>query len=146
MTKKELEQLPDLREEIKELEYKLRNIDSWCGEIVTDKVQASSREFPYTQGNIKIEGREYDYEGTERRKQLVQKKKELLQQRKEQAEALELRITQYINSIQNSGIRRMIEYKYIERYTWEKIGKIFHCERSTAEKRVLNYLKAHPET
>lgn len=143
MTKEDLEQLCDLRKEIAELEYKIARLSSRGSRIVSDKVQASSKDFPYVQTTVKIEG--YDYAGDQKSRKQLGKKRILLQQRKEQAEALELRITQYINSISDSGIRRMIDYKYIEGYTWEKIGRIFHCDRTTAEKRVSNYLKEHPE-
>ena len=143
MTKEDLEQLCDLRKEIAELEYKIARLRSRGSRIVSDKVQASSKDFPYVQTTVKIEG--YDYVGDQKSRKQLRKKRILLQQRKEQAEALELRITQYINSISDSGIRRMIDYKYIEGYTWEKIGRIFHCDRTTAEKRVSNYLKEHPE-
>ena len=143
MTKEDLEQLCDLRKEIAELEYKIARLSSRGSRIVSDKVQASSKDFPYVQTTVKIEG--YDYVGDQKSSKQLRKKRILIQQRKEQAEALELRITQYINSISDSGIRRMIDYKYIEGYTWEKIGRIFHCDRTTAEKRVSNYLKEHPE-
>lgn len=143
MTKEDLEQLCDLRKEIAELEYKIARLSSRGSRIVSDKVQASSKDFPYVQTTVKIEG--YDYVGDQKSRKQLRKKRILLQQRKEQAEALELRITQYINSISDSGIRRMIDYKYIEGYTWEKIGRIFHYDRTTAEKRVSNYLKEHPE-
>ena len=143
MTKEDLEQLCDLRKEIAELEYKIAMLSRRGSSIVSDKVQASSKDFPYVQTTVKIEG--YDYVGDQKSRKQLRKKRILLQQRKEQAEALELRITQYINSISDSGIRRMIDYKYIEGYTWEKIGRIFHCDRTTAEKRVSNYLKEHPE-
>lgn len=143
MTKEDLEQLCDLRKEIAELEYKIARLSSRGSRIVSDKVQASSKDFPYVQTTVKIEG--YDYVGDQKSRKQLRKKRILIQQRKEQAEALELRITQYINSISDSGIRRMIDYKYIEGYTWEKIGRIFHCDRTTAEKRVSNYLKEHPE-
>lgn len=143
MTKEDLEQLYDLRKEIAELEYKIAKLSSRGSRIVSDKVQASSKDFPYVQTTVKIEG--YDYAGDQKSRKQLRQKRILLQQRKEQAEALELRITQYINSISDSGIRRMIDYKYIEGYTWEKIGRIFHCDRTTAEKRVSNYLKDHPD-
>ena len=143
MTKEDLEQLCDLREEISELEYKIARLCSMGSRIVSDKVQASSKEFPYVQTTVKIEG--IDFAGNQRNKRLIMQKRLLLQQRKDYAEELELRITRYINSISDSGIRRMIDYKYIDGYTWEKIGDIFHCDRTTAEKRVSNYLREHPE-
>ena len=109
MTKEDLEQLHDLRKEITELEYKIARLSSRGSRIVSDKVQASSKEFPYVQTTVKIEG--IDFAGDQKSRRQLRQKRILLQQRKDQAEALELRITQYINSIQNSGIRRMSESK-----------------------------------
>lgn len=139
MTKEELSQLRDLRQEITELEAKIVDLKSKSSRIISDKVKASSKDFPYTEISLEIEG--YDYVMDAKSKRQIQMKQELLRQRKEQAEELELRITQYINSIKESKIRRMMEYKYIEGYTWEKIGQIFHCDRTTAEKSVSKYLR-----
>ena len=141
MTKEKLEQLDDLRKEITELEYKISQLNNKSTRIVSDKVQTSSKEFPYVQTTVKIEG--IDFLEDQKTRRILQKKKILLKKRKEQAEALELKITQYINSIENSRIRRMIEYKYIEGYTWDKIGIIFHCDRTTAEKKISKYLREH---
>ena len=143
MTKEELGQLHDLRYEISELEAKIARLTSKCGRLVSDKVLASSKEFPYTQTSIKITG--IDYAGDRRSKQQIAQKRLLLKLRKQQAEDLEIRITLYINNVSDSKIRRMMEYRYIEGYTWEKIGKIMHCDRTGAEKAVAKYLREHPE-
>ena len=143
MTKEELDQLQDLREEIRELEYKIARLRCRGTRVVSDKVQASSKEFPYTPTNVKITG--IDFKGDERSRQQLTRKELLLKVRKQQAEEQELRITEYINTVGDSKIRRMMEYKYIEGYTWEKIGRLMHCDRTTAEKAVAKYLREHPE-
>ena len=143
MTKGELEQFRDLKEEIEELECKIANLLSKYGQVVTDKVRASSKEFPYIETSVKITG--IDFAGDKKKQIQIADKRLLLNQRKAQAERLELRITTYINSITESRIRRMMEYKYIEGRTWEEIGRILHCDRTTAEKKVSRYLREHPE-
>ena len=143
MTKEELCQLQDLRQEIKELEAKIVSLQCRCGRLVSDKVQASSKEYPYTQTAVKITG--IDYAGDQRSKRQIAQKRLLLKLRKQQAEELEIRITQYINNVSDSKIRRMMEYKYIEGYTWESIGKKMHCDRTAAEKAVAKYLRENPE-
>lgn len=143
MTKEELDQLQDLRQEIRELEYKIARLSSRGTRIVSDKVQASSKEFPYTQTSVKITG--IDFKGDEKSRKQLTRKELLLKVRKQQAEEQELRITEYINTVTDSKIRRMMEYKYIEGYTWEKIGRLMHCDRTTAEKAVAKYLREHPE-
>lgn len=141
MTKEELNQLNDLREEIRELGLKIADLNNRGSRIVTDRVTASSHEFPYIQTSVKITG--YDYSLDKRTRKQIQKKTILLRQRKEEAEELEARITEFINGVEKSEIRRIMEYKYIEGKTWEEIGKIFHCDRTTAEKKVAAYLRSH---
>ena len=143
MTKEELNQLQDLRQEIKELDCKILRLQNRKIGMVADKVQASSKQFPYTQTSVKISG--YDYAGEARAGRQISQKRLLLSLRKQQAEELEIRITEYINGVTDSKIRRMMEYKYIEGYTWERIGQIFHCDRTAAEKAVVRYLTNHPE-
>lgn len=139
MTKEELDQLPDLRKEIKELEAKIARMETSKKQVLTDKVQASAREFPYNETHVKIQGYEY-ISDPKKRKQKADKEM-LLRIRMQQAEEKEIEITKYINSIGSSKIRRMIEYKCIEGKTWEQIGQIFHCDRTTAEKMVSKYLR-----
>lgn len=143
MTKKELEQLASLRKEIKELDTMIASISARKGMIVTDKVQASAKEFPYQENHVKIQGCSYELDAKSKRQK--REKEVLLKLRRKQASEMELRITEYINTINDSVIRRMIEFRYIEGYTWGDIGRIFHCDRTTAEKKVSNYLKEHPE-
>ena len=143
MNKEELSQLASLRSEIRELDEKIAAINARKGMVVTDKVQASAKEFPYQETHVTIHG--YSYELDPKSKRQKKEKERLLRIRRQQASELELKITEYINTITDSEIRRMMEYRYIENYTWEEIGRIFHCDRTTAEKKVSNYLKEHPE-
>ncbi len=103
MTKEELEQLIDLRKEIKEIELKLKYEDA---------------------------GHPSENFG-------------LLEARKHMAAELEKEITEYINSVKDSRIRRIMQYKYVDGYTWRKIASIMHYDRSYPEKAVTRYLDRH---
>ena len=138
-----MSQLASLRREIRELDEKIAAINARKGMVVTDKVQASAKEFPYQETHVTIQG--YSYELDPQSRKQKKEKERLLRIRRQQASELELKITEYINTITDSEIRRMMEYRYIEGYTWEEIGRIIHCNRTTAEKKVSNYLKEHPE-
>ena len=138
-----MSQLASLRREIRELDEKIAAINARKGMVVTDKVQASAKEFPYQETHVTIHG--YSYELDPKSKRQKKEKERLLRIRRQQASELELKITEYINTITDSEIRRMMEYRYIENHTWEEIGRIFHCDRTTAEKKVSNYLKEPPE-
>ena len=65
----------------------------------------------------------------------------LLDDRRKKAAKEEKRLIQYINSIPESRIRRIMQFRYIDGFTWEKIGEIMHCDRTTVEKSITRYLK-----
>lgn len=143
VTKDELEQLISLRAEIREINADIRAISERNTEVVQDKVQASSKDWPYIQGSRVISG--IDTKGAKKRKADINRKLVILEARKKEAEDLELRITEYINSIHNSEIRRIFDMRYVKGKNWEEIGKALNCDRTTAEKKVKKYLRNHPE-
>ncbi|MDE6053390.1 MAG: hypothetical protein K2G55_06465 [Lachnospiraceae bacterium] len=139
MKKEELEQLINLRREISNLEVAIIKIKQQRAEIVTDKVRASSRDFPYIDGFAKVSG--INAAAELRKDQLLFKKESLLAERKKKAEEAEIKIIEYINSVQDSRIRSIMQYRYIDGYTWNKIAKSMHCDRTYPEKLVSKYLK-----
>lgn len=102
LTKANLEQLIDLKKEIKEIEQKIRHE----GISPSDNVG-------------------------------------LLEKRKQMAAELEKEITKYINSVVDSRVRRIMQYKYVDGYTWSKIARVMHYDRSSPEKIVIRYLNKH---
>lgn len=71
----------------------------------------------------------------------------LLKKRIDQALVLETEITEYINNVHDSKIRRMMQYKYIDGYTWKRIADIMHYDKSYPEKAITRYLKKNtPKT
>lgn len=106
MTKEELEQLIDLRKEIKEIEQKIRHGDAECPSV-----------------NI-----------------------ELLEKRIHMAAGLEKEITAYINSVGDSRIRRIMQYRYADGYPWAKIARIMHYDRTYPEKLISKYLRENNAT
>lgn len=139
MTKKELEQLIDLRKEIEELEQNIIKIKQMDIKEVSIKVSASSQSFPYVQGRVAVQ--EYDPALADKRDRLLYEKRILLCDRKEKATEEERHLMQYINNIKESRVRRIMQYRYIDGYSWEKIGDIMHFDRRTGERIVSRYLK-----
>lgn len=139
MTKKELEQLIDLKKEIEELENNILKIEQMNIVSTPIKVNASSQSFPYVQSRVTVQ--EYDPKLADKRFKLLCERKILLNERREKAVEEEKRLMQYINNIKESRIRRIMQYRYIEGFTWEKIGEIMHCDRTTIEKMITRYLK-----
>lgn len=138
MTKDELGQLQALRKEVKELNKKIEELMSKPSARVTDKVDGSMSEFPYTRAAVKIEG--IDMIQDKKIRTQILSKKLLLQKRQQQAEDEELRLTEYINGVEDSKVRLMMEYRYINGWSWEQIGRKFNCDRTTVEKTISKYL------
>lgn len=65
---------------------------------------------------------------------------ELLSERLQMAAALEMEITEYINTVNDSRVRRIMQYKYVDGYTWQRIAKIMHYDKSYPEKAITRYL------
>lgn len=138
MTKKELEQLTDLKKEIKEIEQNISEIKQMDIGAVPVKVDASGRNFPYVQGKMTVSS--YDPVLADKRAVRLYNKKALLEERKKKAVEAESQILQYINSIQESRVRRIMQFRYIDGYSWEQIGAIMHFDRRTGERIVSRYL------
>lgn len=139
MTKERLEQLISLRAEIRELNREISAIREKNNDIVTDKVTASSHEFPYNQVHITIRG--IDTKGMLKRNQAIHKKQCMLEKRMVEAQILEADIAEFINSIHDSEMRRIFHGRYEIGMTWEQVGRELHCDRTTVEKKVSRYLK-----
>lgn len=112
MTKKELLQYRYLLIEIKELENKIKNYE---GKIVTDKVQSSQREFPYTQYELKIQGVEDSL--------YIKKLREKLFCRIEKCKTLKVDIENFINNIEDSRTRLVFQLRYVEGRSWVYISR-----------------------
>lgn len=139
MTKKELEQLGDLKKEIEELEQNIRRIEQMDIETSPIKVTASGKSFPYTQGRVTVQG--YNPKLADRRDRQLYEKRILLGDRKHKAAEEEKRLLAFINDIEESRIRRIMQYRYVDGYSWEKIGSIMHFDRRTGERIISRYLK-----
>lgn len=144
MTKKELEQLIDLKEEIDELERNIAKIEQMDIKDTPIKVAASSQDFPYTQGRAIVQ--EYDPVLADKRDRLLCEKRVILSDRKHKAAEEEKRLMRFINNIEESRIRRIMQYRYVDGYSWEKIGGIMHFDRRTGERIISRYLKRKNES
>lgn len=139
MTKKELEQLIDLKKEIKELEQGILKTEQIDIEAIPVKVDASRKDFPYIQGKMTVQS--YNPVLADKRANLLYSKRVLLEERKRKAAEEEAKLLQYINSIQESKVRRIMQFRYIDGYSWETIGAIMHFDRRTGERIVSRYLR-----
>lgn len=137
----ELEQLNDLRKEITALEHAITQIRQRQQKSTTaiDKVRASGKEFPYIDGYKQITG--VNQQEEQKHANLLIQKEKLLDARKKKAEETEFRIIEYINDVQDSRIRMIMQYRYIDGYRWHKIAKLLQYDSSYPKKLVICYLK-----
>jgi DNA-directed RNA polymerase specialized sigma subunit len=138
LTKEELEQLNDLRREISELEAAIDKIKQQKTECVIDKVRASGSEFPYIDGFKKISGT--NMAAVRKRRERIQRKENILDERRQKAEAEEIRIMEYINSVQDSRVRRIMQYRYVQGFSWERIAGIMNYDKSYIQRLISKFL------
>jgi chromosome segregation ATPase len=133
ITQRELKKLIHLRKEAEYLEAKIR--DYKPVEIVIDSVKGSSPSFPYTEHSIKIEGLEQRKDNlTEHIKKLCDFKKQI----EEEEQKIELEI----QNIEDSEIRLIIRYHYIEGLNYIQImHKMSYNAPETPRMKLRRYLE-----
>ena len=143
MTKEELGQLSDLRKEIKELDVKVERLQEQRVGKVTDRVHASMKEFPYCYTTKTITG--VDQKESKKHRRALTENELLLLKRRQQAVKEEYKISQFIKSINDSKIRRIVALKYEEGLSWGKVAELMHMDRTYPEKLLTKYLNEHKE-
>lgn len=114
--KDKLFQINDIRKEISELQVKIEKLEKEG--VLNDCVEASSKHFPYTKYNVKVEAKN---------PKLVKKinlYKAILQERLELLLDVQTELEEFISKLPTSRLRRIFELRYIEQYTWTKIAYI----------------------
>lgn len=125
MTKHDLKQYRSLKLEINDLERRIAK-----GEVVSDVVTGSSANYPYTQHPINICGVD-----TKLTKKYIQQKKKLTR------ECLE--IEQWMDSVDDSLVRRIIRHRFIDGFSWRQIANRVGGENTedSVRKAVERYLQ-----
>lgn len=123
MTEKELSRYYFLKKEIEDLENRLREFGVGLSAINLDK------EISGTSAHISI-----------------QEKRAILMEKWINARltALEeyLKIESYIEKVDDSEIRQIMRYRFLDLYDWYKIGELTHSHRTTAYKKMINYINS----
>ncbi len=114
MTRKDLSDFKHLKTEIERLK---REIDDLEYEYVSDTVKGSSKHFPYIQHTITITGAD-----TEGRAQKVRRLKAKLERRKADLLDKRLEIEEFIETIDDSYIRQIIELRCIDGLDWGQVA------------------------
>jgi hypothetical protein len=136
MTKEKLINLKKIKKEIEQIKTQIENLDV---ELTQDSVTGSENNFPYIKRNFTIKGYAYgDYENKIERLQNKLKKKlhELMDERDSADD--------FINSVEDSDVRQILRYRYIDGLCWEQIGYNMGYSWETVRKKHDNYLKNIP--
>jgi len=134
LTKEELSKLPKIIAEIEQIKRELENIEP---EYAIDSVTGSSISFPYTQHNIKIEG--YDIKSYEHKVQRIRNR--LKRKMSELVEEKDI-LTEYIYGLDNSDLRQILMYRYVNGITWQEIGANMGYATITVRSKHDKFLKS----
>lgn len=112
-TLKQLKQVKYMKKEINVLQARINELKS-SPPIVSDTVSASLKDFPYTKTTVEISGIDRKLQKLIRR----------LQEREDKLTTEIEVIETYLNSIEDSCIRQIIELKFIQCHSWNYTAKI----------------------
>lgn len=127
------------RKLLSEVELLKRQLEKTEPEYVEDSVKGSSVHFPYTQHKVHIEG--YDLEDYKRKvarlnRRIIKKMNELVEEKDN--------LIEFIYNIEDSEIRQIFIYKYIDGMIWREIAKkMNYSETAVRDKHryIINKLK-----
>jgi len=133
MNKEELSKLLSIKEEIEQIKRELSTIEPEYG---TDAVTGSSPYFPYVKHSIIISGydtKDYEHKIKRINNRLNRKLIELVNEKD--------KLTEYIYSLEDSGLRQILVYRYVNGLTWGKIGEKMNYEVSGLRKKHDKFIK-----
>jgi hypothetical protein len=116
MTRKELQEIANLRKEIALLEQQVEDAEYTVkARHTADVVKGSDSEFPYLEKKFHVGGVSWD-----RHKKDVEKLKKHLQARIDELTEKVTQALEYIASIDDSRTRMILHCRYISGLTWEQ--------------------------
>ena len=121
MTKKELSQLYYLTREIEMLKKQLSDLEDRQDDYICGTVKASSADYPYTLHSITVSG-VTDPEATYRRRAEIREIKALISLKIEQCDIEYGRLIRYVNSVDDSLMRQILTYRYINGFNWVQVA------------------------
>lgn len=135
MEKEELEQYVKLKMEVRSLWERVNRLRTREVPIVAGKVQASAKDFPWTQVRESVQM--YD----PRINDGINKAIDLLGKRIERCNAEMLMVEEFIDGIQDSELRQIFQLRYIDGMRLWEIAEQMNMERSGIGKKINAYLK-----
>ena len=139
MNIKDLEQYKIIQKEIEMLENKIKKLKEHKYKFGFDTVMTSSKTVPYTKKPIAIFGYGHDYSNDYKKSKLI---KQLVERKKNLDEKF-YEIQNFVDSVQDSAARLIIEYKYIDGLSWNAVALKIYDEPcgDRARKYLKNFLE-----
>lgn len=128
MTLELLEQYADMRREARMWERELDELRK-KNAVVKDTVRGSMSSFPYTSHPVTIQG------VPKPSKRFAAREKRLEERRERIAEQL-AEIDDFIDSLEDSQLRQIIQYRYVKGYSWTKTARLVNNKESAVKMRV----------
>ena len=142
MTKTALEQYISVKQEIREIEARIERLNNKLDRInregnVKDAVKGGNGGFQ----TFHIEG--FPVAEEDEAKYLLSKNIRLLEERKAKAAELVVSVEEYLNTLDDSRMRRMISMKYIEGMSWCKVAQRMggRATEDSCKKQMERFLK-----
>ncbi len=135
-----LEQIDSIKAEKQDLENRIKSLEKERIPTTVDSVQASSKEFPYIQHTVKVEGYN-NYRYIRNRKARNTYKKQI----KSKIQKLDKLINELeyeLNKIEDSEIKQIIRYRYEDDLSWVQIMfKMNYKSENTARMKLKRFFK-----
>ena len=129
MTREQLEQYRSNMEEIKELTYKLENLDEGDASIGNDVVCDYRTGYPKPQSVVG-----YDYELEARRRERLENLRAKIQAECDNVE-------EFIFGISDGRTRRIFQLYFLEGLSQEKVARKMNMDRSSISKKITDYMQ-----
>lgn len=130
MTREQLKAYISKKEEITELEEKLKNLSEDDSFVCSSVINNYNSGFPIPQAVVGMDWKRYD----RYRKQYTLRIEEL----KKECELVEA----YIEAIDDSMIRRVFRMYFLEGMSQKQIGKYVHLDKSNVSRKIEIFLKS----
>ena len=131
MNKSELGQIKKIIKEIELLKRQIEDAEFHVSpSMVTDSVKGSSKYFPYAPRVFPVEG--IDYSGYDKK---VKRYKKQLQDRIDELMDRVEEAQKYIETVEDSEVRMILQCRYINGLTWESLETVTGIPLTTAKRK-----------
>ena len=129
MTREELEEYRSKKEEIAELEYKLKHISDNDEMVGNDVIMDYRSGFPVPHSVVGVDWKKYDNAKARYTNRLARLREECDE------------IEEYVERIEDSITRRIFRMYYIDGASQENVAKAVHMSQSLVSKKISDFLK-----